>query len=109
MWSWLFLFLLRSIVFSANHGLYTAITGATIGYLIEKKFEFPALGLLIGVPIATLFHAMHNSGELVITLLGGAGVLLYCCVLIPFFDYGGLLLLMVLFLRAVTRARQKNI
>ncbi|NYZ60579.1 PrsW family intramembrane metalloprotease [Candidatus Micrarchaeota archaeon] len=108
-WSWLFLFLLRSIVFSANHGLYTAITGATIGYLIEKKFEFPALGLLIGVPIAALFHAMHNSGELMITLLGGAGVLLYCCVLIPFFDYGGLLLLIILFLRAVTRARQKNI
>lgn len=108
-WSWLALFLLRSIMFSANHGLYTAITGATMGYLIEKRFGFPALGLLAGVPIAAIFHAMHNSGEMIITLLGGAGIFLYCCVLIPFFDYGGLLLLIVLFLRAVTRARQKNI
>lgn len=109
-WSWLVLFLLRSLVFSANHGLYTAITGAAIGYLIEKRHAYPSLGLLAGVPIAALFHAMHNSGEMIITLLGGAGALLYCCVLIPFFDYGGLILLAVLFLRAVTRAgRQKNI
>jgi RsiW-degrading membrane proteinase PrsW (M82 family) len=106
-WSWLALFLLRSVVFSANHGLYTAITGATIGYLIEKKFGFPALGLLVGVPIAALFHAMHNSGEMIVALLGGAGALLYCCVLIPFFDYGGLLLLVVLFIRAVTRAGKR--
>ncbi len=108
-WSWLLIFLLRSVMFSANHGLYTAITGATIGYLAERKFEFPGLGLLAGVPVAAFFHAMHNSGEMAITLLGGAGALLYCCVLIPFFDYGGLLLLIVLFLRAASRARQKNI
>ncbi|MFA5412456.1 MAG: PrsW family intramembrane metalloprotease [Candidatus Micrarchaeia archaeon] len=98
---WLLLFLLRSIVFSANHGLYAAITGAVIGYFIEKKFAFPSLGLLIGVPAAAFFHAMHNSGEMIITLLGGGGILLYCCVLIPLFDYGGLILLVALFLRAM--------
>lgn len=99
--SWVALFLMRSIMFSANHGLYTAITGAVIGYLIEKKFTYPALGLLIGVPVAALFHAMHNSGEMIIALLGGGGALLYCCVLIPVFDYGGLILLGILFLRAI--------
>lgn len=101
MFGWLFLFLLRSIVFSANHGVYTAITGAIIGYLIERKFAFPALGLLIGVPVAAFFHAMHNSGEMIIALLGVGGVLLYCCVFIPLFDYGGLILLGLLFLRAI--------
>lgn len=105
MLGWLSLFLLRSIVFSANHGLFTAITGAVIGYLIERKFAFPALGLLIGVPVAAFFHAMHNSGEMIITLLGGGGVLLYCCVFIPLFDYGGLILLAALFLRAILRNR----
>lgn len=99
--SWLGLFLIRSIMFSANHGLYTAITGAVVGYLIERKFAYPALGILIGVPVAALFHAMHNSGEMAAALLGGGGILLYCCVLIPVFDYGGLMLLAILFLRAV--------
>ena len=101
MLSWLGLFLVRSIMFSANHGLYTAITGAVVGYLIEKKFAYPALGILIGVPIAAFFHAMHNSGEMIIAILGGGGALLYCCIFIPLFDYGGLVLLGILFLRAV--------
>ncbi len=104
-WSWLGLFFLRSILFSANHGLYTAITGGAIGFLIERRFKAPALGLLIGVPIAAFFHAMHNSGEMLGALLGGGGLLVYCCLLIPFFDYGGLIFLILFFIYAVLRKR----
>jgi len=107
-WSWLGLFFLRSILFSSNHGLYTAITGGVIGFLIERRFKAPALGLLIGVPIAAFFHAMHNSGEMLGTLLGGGGLLVYCCLLIPFFDYGGLIFLVLFFIYALLRKRPKK-
>jgi len=101
--SWLFLFLLRSILFSANHGLYTAIIGGIIGFLIEKGFKAPALGLLVALPVAALFHAMHNSGETMGFLFGDVGLLSYCCILIPLFDYGGLIVLVCLFIWALLR------
>ncbi len=105
--SWIGLFFLRSVLFSANHGLYTAITGGIIGFLIEKKFRAPALGLLVAVPIAAFFHAMHNSGEM-LGLLGLGGLILYCCFLIPLFDYGGVIVLILLFLRAVFRNKPER-
>jgi RsiW-degrading membrane proteinase PrsW (M82 family) len=104
---WLFLFLMRSVLFSANHGLYTAITGGVIGYLIERKFRAPGLGILVGLPIAAFFHAMHNSGPAIISLLGIGGVLIYCCFLIPIFDYGGFIVLVLFFIRAIIRQRGK--
>jgi len=76
-----------------------------IGYLIEKGFKAPVLGIFVGVPIAAFFHAMHNSGEMLISFLGAGGILVYCCFLIPIFDYGGLILLVALFVRAVLRKR----
>lgn len=102
---WIALFLMRSVFFSANHGLYTAITGAVIGFAIERKFKAPGLAFLIGMPIAALFHAMHNSGEMLATLLGAGGLLIYCCFLIPVFDYGGFVILILLFIRSVMRAK----
>lgn len=102
---WLLVFFLRSILFSANHGFFTALTGGIIGWLIELKFRAPALGLLLGIPIAAFFHAMHNSGETIIALLGAGGALLYCCFLIPFFDYGGFIILVLFFIRAVLRKK----
>ena len=104
-WGWLSVFILRSINFSTNHGFFTAITGAVIGWLIERNFKAPALGLLVGVPVAAFFHAMHNSGETIIALIGGLGSAFYCCLLIPFFDYGGFIILVALFIRAVIRKR----
>jgi RsiW-degrading membrane proteinase PrsW (M82 family) len=103
---WFFLFLLRSILFSANHGFYTAITGGVMGYIIERKFKAPGLGLLIGFPIAAIFHAIHNSGATLGALLGGLGTIFYCCFLIPIFDYGGFVLLILLFLRSVFRKKK---
>jgi RsiW-degrading membrane proteinase PrsW (M82 family) len=102
---WLFIFFLRAIIFSANHGFFTAITGIVIGYLIERQFKAPALGLLVGVPLAAFFHAMHNSGETIIALLGGGGTIIYCCFLIPLFDYGGFIILVLFFIRSVMRKK----
>jgi len=101
------LFVLRSLFFSANHGIFTAITGGVIGWFREKKFSAPALGLIPGVAIAAVFHAIHNSGGLLIALLGFGGVLTYCCLLIPLFDYGGLVLLIMVFIWAVFRKRRQ--
>ncbi len=103
---WFVLFLMRSIFFSANHGFYTAITGAAIGFAIERKFKAPGLTFLLGVPIAALFHAMHNSGEMLATILGAGGLFIYCCFLIPVFDYGGFIILILLFIRSVIRRKE---
>lgn len=102
---WLALFIMRSVFFSANHGLYTAITGAVIGFAIERGFRAPGLAFLAGVPVAALFHAMHNSGETLATILGAGGLLIYCCFLIPIFDYGGFAILVLLFARSVMRKK----
>ena len=102
---WLLVFFLRAIVFSANHGFFTALTGIVIGYMIERKFKVPALGLIIGIPLAAFFHAMHNSGEAITALLGGGGAFIYFCLLVPLFDYGGFIILVLLFIRSVLRKK----
>jgi RsiW-degrading membrane proteinase PrsW (M82 family) len=103
--TWLIVFFLRSLLFSANHGVYTAIVGGTIGLLIERGFKAPALGLIPGVLIAALFHAVHNSGETLGFLFGAGGLLAYCCFLLPLFDYGGLIIVIGLFIWALFRRR----
>jgi RsiW-degrading membrane proteinase PrsW (M82 family) len=104
--SWFLLFIMRAILFSANHGFYTAITGGAIGFLIERGFRAPAVGLLLGFPIAAVFHALHNSGEMLVTLFGEGGALAYCCLIIPLFDFGGLIVLLAVFLWALFRSRK---
>lgn len=103
--AWLWLFFLRSVVFSAMHGFYTAITGAVISFFIIRKFRAPGLAILLGIPIAAFFHAMHNSSS-VLSLFGAGGLLVYCCFLIPFFDYGGIVVLVALFIVALLRKRE---
>jgi RsiW-degrading membrane proteinase PrsW (M82 family) len=105
-WGWLYLFFLRSVLFSANHGLYTAIVGGVIGWLEERRFAAPALGIIPGVAIAAIFHAAHNSSDMLTAAFGNeGGILAYCCLLIPLFDYGGLLVLLLVFAWAVLRKR----
>jgi RsiW-degrading membrane proteinase PrsW (M82 family) len=102
---WFVLFILRSFVFSSIHGLFTAIIGGSIGFLKERAFAAPALGLIPGAFIAAIFHAIHNSGGLLSVLLGAGGILTYLCILIPLFDYGGTFLVIMLFLWALLRKR----
>ena len=103
--SWFLVVFLRTVMFSANHGLFTAITGGAIGLLKEHAFKAPALGLLPGFLVATMFHAIHNSSTLLINFLGIGSALAYFCIVIPLFDYGGLLLLLIVFVWAVLRKR----
>lgn len=56
-----------------------------------------------------ILHAAHNSGTVLIALLGVGGVLAYCCILIPLVDYGALILLIVIFAWAVLRKKKKNL
>jgi len=100
---WLALFIVRSIVFSANHGVYTAIAGGVIGLLKEKSFPAPALGLIPGILIGAALHAVHNSAEFLGAAFGLGGVLAYFCLLVPLVDYGALVLLVLLFAWAVLR------
>jgi len=102
---WFFLFILRCIIFSSIHGIFTAMTGGVIGYLKERSFAAPAFGLIPGFLIAAFFHAMHNSGQTLAYVLGVGGLLTYCCILIPMFDYGGFFLLLIIFLWALLRKR----
>ncbi len=91
--AWAGLWFLRSIVFAANHGVFTAFTGAVIGFLKSRNFKYAPFGFFAGVVPAMLLHAMHNSGEVwqAVCPFGGA---LYLLVLVPLFDYGGLVLVM---------------
>lgn len=100
-WGWLLLFFMRSLAFSANHGVFTALTGGFIGLLKQWRFKYATLGLLAGIIPAMLFHAIHNSGEIWGALFGGFGLLAYCCFLLPLFDYGGLVLVALLLIGGV--------
>ncbi|MCX8200288.1 MAG: PrsW family glutamic-type intramembrane protease [Candidatus Micrarchaeota archaeon] len=93
--AWLTVFILRSFVFSATHGVFTSLTGAIIGYLKEKEFAFPTLSLLVAPLPAMFLHAAHNSMEFW-SLFGNLGMAAYCCILLPMFDYGGLAFVMAL-------------
>jgi len=110
-WSWLFVFIMRSIFFSANHGVFTAMTGGVIGLLKQWRFPYATLGLAAGMLPAMFLHAVHNSGEIWTTLFGGIGICAYCCILIPVFDYGGLLLVALLLVGGVifTQGREKDV
>jgi RsiW-degrading membrane proteinase PrsW (M82 family) len=104
-WGWLAVFLLRSVLFSADHGVYTAISGGIIGLLKERRFAAPALGLIPGVLIASVLHAAHNSGVSLADAFGLSGVLAYFCILLPLVDYGALFLLLAIFAWAVLRKK----
>jgi len=97
---WLVVFILRSLFFSANHGVFTAFAGGTIGFLKERGFPYASLGIIVGILPGIILHAVHNSAEIWTALFGGPGICLYLCIL-PLFDYGGLLLLAVLMVAGV--------
>ncbi|MEM3422271.1 MAG: PrsW family intramembrane metalloprotease [Candidatus Bilamarchaeaceae archaeon] len=94
---WASLFFLRAVLFSAMHGVYTAVTGALIGYL--KTIGKPQI-LLFGFTLipAIFLHSIHNSVDILSAIFGDIGVLAYCCVVGPLFDYGGLFVIAVLML-----------
>ncbi|VVC71980.1 Protease prsW family protein [uncultured archaeon] len=105
---WITVFTLRSIAFSANHGVFTAMTGGIIGLFKQWRFKYSTLGMLAGMVPAMLLHAIHNSGEIWVALFGGAGALAYFCVLLPLFDYGSLILLAIILIGGVVLTQDKK-
>ena len=95
--SWLLLFFLRSIMFSASHGVYTAITGGIIGFLKSRGYSAIIFALPAMIP-AIFLHAVHNSTSLIETLFGEVAGIAYCCIIMPLFDYGGLFVVAIIML-----------
>lgn len=95
------LWVFRAGVFGLNHSMFTAFTGAALGYVrsLKKGWQrglLPALGL----GTAMIFHAVHNSLLGVFGLLSGdenrSGLLLGACFGALLSDYLGLILVLVL-------------
>jgi len=95
--TWLWLFFFRSIMFSAGHGVYTALTGGIIGYLKNKGYSQILYALPAMIP-AILLHAVHNSAEFILEVFGELVGAAYCCIIMPLFDYGGLFLIAIIML-----------
>ena len=107
-WGWLIVFILRSLFFAANHGVFTAMTGAAIGLLKQWRFPYAPIGMLGGMLPAMLLHAIHNSGEIWMELFGTPGICAYCCILLPIFDYGGLAVIAILMIGGVALAQKRK-
>jgi len=105
-YSWASVFFLRSIIFSAIHGVYTAFTGALIGYV--KTSKKPQLLLFPFALLPAIFlHAVHNTIDFLSTYFGGYGVIAYCCVIAPLFDYGGFFIISLIMLAWLSFSRKK--
>jgi RsiW-degrading membrane proteinase PrsW (M82 family) len=105
--AWVILFFMRSIMFSAMHGVYTSMTGGIIGFMRSRSM--PAVLLFpIAVLPAIIFHAIHNSGELLMSIFGLGGLEAHCCIIMPLFDYGGLLLVALAMLAWTIMQRKKE-
>lgn len=107
MGSWLLVWFMRSVMFATNHGVFTGITGAVIGYLKSRKIWWAQFGFVIGIIPAMIAHAIHNSGGLwqAICPLGGV---LHMLVIAPLFDYGALILLMTIMVGWIIFRQKKN-
>ncbi|MCX6694832.1 MAG: PrsW family intramembrane metalloprotease, partial [Candidatus Altiarchaeota archaeon] len=58
--SWILLYFMRSLFFAANHGVFTAFTGAAIGFLKQRKCSIAPYGIFIGILPAMFLHFAHN-------------------------------------------------
>jgi len=104
--SWLVMFILRSTFFAANHGVFTAFTGAVIGYLKQKNVSWAPWGVFLGIIPAAFFHFAHNFMSAVGMCCGPLGTVIYLFTAIPFFDYGALFVLVAIMLYSVYTAKK---
>lgn len=94
------LWIFRAGLFGLNHSMFTAFTGAALGFARSLKFRwqrgaFPALGL----GAAMLFHGIHNFLASALGSLNtedqSAERVLSTCLTIFISDYGGILFIVV--------------
>jgi RsiW-degrading membrane proteinase PrsW (M82 family) len=94
------LWLLRAGLFGLNHSVFTAFTGAALGYAISLKRRWHRVSFLfLGLAIAVLLHSIHNS---LITAVGVYGdderysdLVLGACMGAITADWSALLLILV--------------
>jgi RsiW-degrading membrane proteinase PrsW (M82 family) len=103
MTQWFTVFAFRSL-FELNHGIYTACTGAVIGYLKQKNISWSPYGLLIGMIPAAFLHFMHNLVTLA-EMFGPLGIL-YLVTILPLFDYGGTLVILAIMAYGIYKAKK---
>ncbi len=85
--SWTSLVLVRGVAFGLNHAMYTAITGAALGYArLRKGIASRWLIFLLGYGAAVIIHMLHNA------LVSGAEA----CLLGFLIDWGGVLVLLLI-------------
>ena len=91
--------LLRTVVFGANHGFWTGITGAAVGYArLSRDWIRRILVPVGGWSLAVLFHSLHNASvtwaqQVVCPGLAGSLVV----------SWGGVLLLLLVAVSSLRR------
>ena len=89
---------LRAIIFGLNHSLFTSATGlglAVARFTQQRVIRFAAP--IAGWSIAVALHAIHNLGA----SMGGL-----LCAILPFTDWGGVLLVFVIIVWALVQERR---
>jgi len=83
---------MRAVVFGVNHGFWTGLTGAAIGFArLSPRLAVRLLAPLGGWALAVLFHGMHNAGATLVEQTS--------CLSLGFslaVDWGGVLLLLLI-------------
>lgn len=89
---------LRAIIFGLNHSLFTSATGLGFAVARFSSNRFVRIAApLVGWSVAVALHALHNLGA-------SSGGLL--CLLLPFTDWGGVLLILVIIIWALLQERR---
>lgn len=95
---WRTLVLLRGVVFGLNHSLFTSSTGLglAVGRFARRRW-LRIVAPILGFTAAVALHTAHNVGA----TLGGA-----FCLILPFADWGGVFLLLLIIVWALWQERQ---
>jgi RsiW-degrading membrane proteinase PrsW (M82 family) len=91
--------LLRTVIFGANHGFWTGITGAAVGYArMSRSWAKRLLAPVGGWALAVIFHSFHNLGA---TMVQQALCLSLTVLVIV--NWGGVMLLLLVAMSALRR------
>ena len=96
---WNTVVLMRGVIFGLNHALYTALTGLGIAIARNSRVGWiRLLAPLLGLAAAISLHAFHN-----VAMFGGTALTFFAGLT---FDWGGVLLTLVIIVLALTQERR---
>jgi RsiW-degrading membrane proteinase PrsW (M82 family) len=91
--------LLRTVLFGANHGFWTGITGASLGYARMSRSWMKRLLVPVGGwALAVVFHSIHNLGAAMVQQ-----ALCLSLTVLVFVNWGGVVLLLLVAMSALRR------